>query len=145
MGRGVEALDGVVERLAVILRNRGRLADIERASATDDAKGGLEILRWRPPTRDPALALLSLAGRRKDLVDDPAVQRALADPLLLSASLDERVAAALSLERAWMDAGLAIPLLTADRWYTVDPDLRGVVLREDGVPVLFDAYFAGAR
>ena len=40
---------------------------------------------------------------------------------------------------------VAIPLLTADRWYTVDPDLRGVVLREDGVPLLFDAYFAGAR
>ncbi|MBI1949586.1 MAG: hypothetical protein HYS27_28120 [Deltaproteobacteria bacterium] len=142
---GDALVDGVVERLAVILRNRGRLADIERASAADDAKGGLELLRWRPPTRDPALALLSLAGRRKDLVGDPAVQRALSDPQLLSASQDERVAAALGLERAWMDAGLAIPLLTADRWYTVDPDLRGVVLREDGVPLLFDAYFAGGR
>ncbi|MCC7070836.1 MAG: hypothetical protein IT383_05910 [Deltaproteobacteria bacterium] len=141
---GDALVDGVVERLAVILRNRGRLASIERV-ASDDGAGGLEILRWRPPTRDPALALLSLAGRRKDLVADPAVQRALANPLLLSASQDERVAAALTLERAWIDAGLAVPLLTADRWYTVDPDLRGVVLREDGVPLMFDAYFAGAR
>lgn len=142
---GDALVDGVVERLAVILRNRGRLASIERAAASDERPGGLEILRWRPPTRDPALALLSLAGRRKDLVDDAAVQRALADTRLLSASQEERVAAAMALERAWIDAGLAVPLLTADRWYTVDPDLRGVVLREDGVPLMFDAYFAGAR
>lgn len=142
---GDALVDGVVERLAVILRNRGRLADIARAGESEGARGGLEILRWRPPTRDPALALLSLAGRRKDLVADPAVQRALTDPALLSSSAAERMAAALTLERAWMDAGLAIPLLTADRWFTVDPDLRGVVLRADGVPLLFDAWFAGAR
>ena len=98
-------------------------------------------MRWRPPTSDPALALLSLAGKRKDLLDDENGKRALADPRLLSSSKDERVAAAVALERAWLDAGLAVPLMTADRWFTVDPDLRGVQIREDGVPLVFDATF----
>ena len=57
---GDALLEGVIERLAVILRNRGILVDIKRS--TNDAAGdGVEILRWRPPTSDPALALLSLA------------------------------------------------------------------------------------
>jgi hypothetical protein len=139
---GDPLIEGVIERLAVILRNRGYLVDIRRATA-DAPDDGVEILRWRPPTSDPALALLSLAGRRKDLVADDGARRALSDPRLLSSSKDERVAAALSLERAWLDAGVAVPLMTADRWFVVDPDLRGVQIREDGVPLLFDAYFAG--
>ena len=137
---GDALLEGVIERLAVILRNRGILVDIKRS--TNDAAGdGVEILRWRPPTSDPALALLSLAGKRKELLDDETAKRALADPRLLSSSKDERVAAAVALERAWLDAGLTVPLMTADRWFTVDPDLRGVQIREDGVPLLFDATF----
>ena len=30
--------------------------------------------------------------------------------------------------------GVAVPLMTADRWFIVDPDLRGIQIREDGVP-----------
>ncbi|HEY4221259.1 MAG TPA: hypothetical protein VGO62_07945, partial [Myxococcota bacterium] len=139
---GDPLIEGVIERLAVILRDRGVLADIRRVQA-DAPDDGAEILRWRPPTSDPALALLSLAGKRADLTSDDAAKRALADPRLLSASKDERVAGALALERAWLDAGLAVPLMTADRWFVVDPDLRGVQIRDDGVPLLFDAQFAG--
>jgi hypothetical protein len=138
---GDALVDGVVERLAVILRNRGTLVDVRRTGA-DPLVEGVELLRWRPPTSDPALALLSLAGQRKDLVDDDAARRALADPRLLSSSHEERVAAALALERAWLDGGEVVPLMTADRWFVVDPDLRGVQIREDGVPLLFDATFA---
>lgn len=138
---GDQLVDGVVERLAVVLRNRGTLVDVLRAR-DDMPSGGVEILRWRAPTSDPALALLALAGRRQELLDDDAVRKALADPRLLAAAREDRVAAALALERAWLDAGVAVPLMTADRWFIVDPDLRGVQIREDGVPLLFDATFA---
>ncbi len=147
---GDQLVDGVVERLAVLLRNRGYLVDFVRPPS-DGAAGdprsadAVEVLRWRPPTTDPALALLSLAGARPNLVDDDAAQRALKDPRLLSFAEEERVAAAVALERAWLDAGLAVPLLTADRWFTADPDLRGVRIREDGVPLLHDATFGGLR
>ncbi len=138
---GDPLIEGVIERLAVILRNRGVLVDIKRTSRTEALTEGVEILRWRPPTSDPALALLSLAGKRKELLEDEGARRALADPRLLSSSKDDRVAAAVALERAWLDAGTVVPLMTADRWFTVDPDLRGVQIREDGVPLLFDATF----
>lgn len=149
---GDQLVDGVVERLAVLLRNRGYLVDFVRppsegATGASDPKAAdaVEVLRWRPPTTDPALALLSLAGARPNLIDDEAAQRALKDPRLLSFSEEERVAAAVALERAWLDAGLAVPLLTADRWFSADPDLRGVRIREDGVPLLHDATFGGLR
>jgi hypothetical protein len=98
----------------------------------------------RPPTTDPALALLSLAGTRAELRAKDVARAALADERLLSRNRDDRVAAALALERAWIDLGVAIPLMTADRWFVVDPDLRGVVIRPDGVPLVDGAYFAGA-
>lgn len=139
---GDQLIDGVVDRLAVLLRNRGFLIDVRRGGP---GKEGVEVLRWRPPTSDPALALLSLAGARPELVQDDAARKALADPRLLSSSEEERVAASVALERAWLDAGLAVPLLTADRWFSADPDLRGVRIREDGVPLLHDATFGGLR
>lgn len=154
---GDQLIDGVVERLAVLLRNRGYLVDFVRQSASSSsssaaadspdarASEGVEVLRWRPPTSDPALALLSLAGARPTLAEDEAARRALRDPRLLSSVEEERVAAAVALERAWLDAGLAVPLLTADRWFSADPDLRGVRIREDGVPLLHDATFGGLR
>lgn len=138
---GDPLIDGVVERLAVLLRNRGSLVDVQRRGTGND---GIEVLRWRPPTRDPALALLSLAGMRPELLQSEAAKKALADPRLLSALKQERVAASLTLERAWLDAGLAVPLLQADRWFTADADLRGVRIREDGVPLLHDATFVAA-
>ncbi|MGE5865350.1 MAG: hypothetical protein ACM32J_09640 [Rhizobacter sp.] len=67
----------------------------------------------------------------------------MADPRLLSPSREERVEAALSVERAWLESNLVVPLLTADRWFAVDPDLRGVVIRADGVPLLDDAWWGG--
>jgi hypothetical protein len=140
---GDELLDGVVDRLAVLARTRGFLVDVRSFGV--GATVGVEVLRWRPPTSDPALALLSLAGVRPQLINDEAANKALADPRLLSASEEERVAASVALERAWLDAGLAVPLLTADRWFSADPDLRGVRIREDGVPLLHDATFGGLR
>jgi hypothetical protein len=140
---GDPLVDGVVERLALLLRNRGRLVDMTRPQSSE-LKDGIEVMRWRPPTTDPALALLSLAGTRSELRAKDVARTALADERLLSRNRDDRVAAALALERAWIDLGVAIPLMTADRWFVVDPDLRGVVIRPDGVPLVDGAYFAGA-
>jgi hypothetical protein len=85
-----------------------------------------------------------LAGQRKELIEDERAKKALSDPRLLSSAPEDRVAAALALERAWIDSGLVVPLMTADRWFIVDPDLRGVVVRPDGVPLVDSAYFTGA-
>jgi hypothetical protein len=120
---GDELLDGVVDRLAVLARTRGFLVDVRSFGV--GATVGVEVLRWRPHASDPALALLSLAGVRPQLINDEAANEALADARLLSASEEERVAAAVALERAWLDAGLTVPLLTADRWFSADPELVG--------------------
>lgn len=139
---GDPLVDGVAERLAVLLRARGAAMDARRTT-TEKLEQGVEVLRWRPPTTDPALALLALAGRRHELVDDAAVQKALKDARLLSADAEARLAAALAVERALLDAGVVVPLMTADLWFTIDPDLRGVAIRPDGVPLLDDAYWGG--
>jgi len=137
-------VDGVVERIAVLLRTRG--AAIEPVRTDHDAlTEGVEVFRWRPPVADPALALLSLAGKRPELVVDERVKKALADPRLLSEKHEERLAAALSLERAWLEAFIVVPLMTAERWFTIDPDLRGVQVRADGAPLLSDAYWTTTR
>ncbi len=141
---GDPLLDGVVERLAVLLRARGLGMESKRTS-NDELDRGLEVMRWRAPTTDPAIALLALAGRRPEIAQDPGVAKALKDPRLLSAEKEERLAAALAVERALLDAGVVVPLMTAERWFTIDPDLRGVVIRPDGVPLLDDAYWGGSR
>jgi hypothetical protein len=134
--------DGVAERLAVLLRARGALLDVQR----EDGDGATsELVRWRPPTRDAALALLAFLGQRPDLLQSPTVERALDTTALLSADPARRLGAALALERALLDSRLVVPLLVVDRWLTVDPDLRGVVLREDGVPLLDGAWWGGGR
>ena len=51
----------------------------------------------------------------------------------------------MALERRWIDERLVVPLMTADRWYAVDPALRGVRIRADGVPLLHDAYWGLRR
>lgn len=151
-------LAGVVERLAVILRSRGW--------GMGGAQAGAEVLRWRPPTLDPALALLALAGARTALLAAaPAESGLLADvptglprtggesgqsdplanPDLLSSDPARRLEAALLVERAWIDQRRVVPLMTADLWVVVDPDLRGVTLRPDGVPLLEDAWWAVPR
>ncbi len=134
-------LAGVVERLAVLLRSSGYGVQPvpEVGTSLDD---GVALIRWRPKTADPALALLALAGEHPD-VKAATAPSALADQRLLSSSLEERVAAALALERAWIDSRVIIPLMTADRWFAVDPSLRGVRVRPDGVPLVDDAYWGG--
>jgi hypothetical protein len=132
---------GVSERLAVLLRSRGYAVDpgTPRGSAADD---GVQVLRWRAPTTDPALALLAMAGAHPTiLVATPA--ELLADKRLLSARAEERLAAALLLERHWLTTRVVVPLMTADHWFGVDPGLRGVRVRPDGVPLLDDAYWGG--
>ena len=96
-------------------------------------------------TTDGARALLSLAGERPELVTDDAMRRAVADPRLLAANADVRLAAAVDVERAWIERHVLVPLMLADRWFSVDPDLRGMMVRPDGVPIFNDAYFGGAR
>jgi len=123
---------GTVERIALLLRNRGY--------AVGPGGPTIEVLRWRPESLDPAVALLSLAGSVGDLADP-----SLADEALLDPDADRRLEAALTVERRWMDEGRVVPLMFADRWISVDPDLRGVRLRPDGVPLLHDAWWGAPR
>jgi hypothetical protein len=134
-------LQGVAERAAVLLQTRGFAMDQE-AAQEGSLDGGVEIMRWRPPVADPALALLSLAGSREEVSDatDPEL---LADPRLLSAAPEERLAGAMALERVWIDSRVLVPLMTADLWLAVSSHIRGVRVRDDGVPLFHDAYFAG--
>lgn len=134
--------DAVSERLAVLLRGRKTLLEVRRSPGPgDDA----ELVRWRPPSRDAALSLLSFVGDRDGLARDPAVERALVDPRLLSGDPAARLAGALVLERALLDSRLVVPLIVVERTLTVDADLRGVVLRGDGVPLLDGAWWGGGR
>jgi hypothetical protein len=132
---------GVVDRLAVLLRTRGYGLKPEPLSSN---AGGLTVVRWRPASDDPALALLALAGEHAALHDD-AGRRLLADPRLLSADFDERMSGAIALERAWVESRRVVPLLFAELHYTVDTALRGVRIRPDGVPVFDDAYWSDGR
>lgn len=136
-------LDGIRDRLAVLLRARGLGIRV----LPDDGRPlveGTELLRWRPDTTDPALALLSLAGSRPALKAALPEER-LKDPRLLSVSFEERLEGALALERAWIEARAIVPLMTAERWFAVHPALRSVKIRPDGVPLLDDAYWGDAR
>lgn len=134
--------DAVAERLAVIVRSKGLVVDARRQSVGSD---GAELVRWRPPTRDAAIALLAFVGEREQLMSDPGVRDAANDPRLLGEDAAERLAAALVLERALLDSRLVVPLLVVERVIGVDPDLRGVVIRGDGVPLLDGAWWGGGR
>jgi hypothetical protein len=132
---------GVVDRLAVLLRTRGyglKTVPLARVSS------GLSVVRWRPDSDDPALALLAFAGQHASLHDD-AGRRLLADPRLLSSDFDERMSGAIALERSWVESRRVVPLLLAELHYTVDIALKGVRIRPDGIPVFDDAYWSGAR
>jgi|GEM_PF-803669 len=134
--------DAVAERLAVLLRGKRMLLETRRNQSADE---GAELVRWRPPSRDAALSLLSFVGAREALVTDVGVQRALEDPRLLGREATGRLAAALALERALLDSKLVVPLIVVERAISVDPDLRGVVLRGDGIPMLDGAWWGGGR
>jgi hypothetical protein len=88
---------------------------------------------------------LSFVGEREGLAREPAVERALGDPRLLDGDDATRLAAALVLERALLESRLVVPLIVVERTVTVDADLRGVVLRGDGVPLLDGAWWGGGR
>jgi len=137
--------DAVAERLAVLLRARKTLLDVRRGGPGQGAVADAELVRWRPPSRDAALSLLSFVGEREALAREPAVERALADPRLLDGDAATRLAAALVLERALLESRLVVPLIVVERTVTVDADLRGVVLRGDGVPLLDGAWWGGGR
>ena len=133
--------EAVAERLAVLLRARKTLLDVRLHGDGAD----VELVRWRPPSRDAALSLLSFVGERDDLARDPSIEQALANPDLLADNDPARLAAALTLERVLVQSRLVVPLLVVERTVTVDADLRGVVLRGDGVPLLDGAWWGGGR
>ena len=134
--RGDDTLGAAAgERLVAILRARGVRVD-------DEADVALSILRWRPPTMEPALALLELAAARREVFGAlaPAVVDALLPP-----DPAPGAAAAADLEGVWLRERRVVPLFTAERWISVSPRVRGVRLRPDGVPLLHDAYITGPR
>jgi hypothetical protein len=120
-----ELLGGLADRLLALLAARG---GAPRPAAPPEAW----LVRWGPPSRDPALSLLALAAEHPDL-HTPGLR----DPRLLDADPTRRLEAALDLERGWIEDRRVIPLLAARRWMAVHEDLHGVRLRADGVP-LFD-------
>jgi len=137
--------DAVAERLAVLLRGRRTLLEVKRGEQGKSGSADVELVRWRPPSRDAAVSLLAFVGARAGLLNEPAVQKATADARLLGADPAQRLGAALALERALLDERLVVPLIVVDRSIVVDPDLRGVILRGDGVPLLDGAWWGGGR
>jgi len=133
-------IQGTVERLSVLFRSEG--VGISQATAMGE-EADLVIFRWRPMTLDPALALLALSSRSDILkAEDEA---GTFDPNLLSSDAGLRLTAAMALERRWIAANLVVPLMSAERWYSVNPALRDVRIRTDGVPILDDAFFGAPR
>jgi hypothetical protein len=57
----------------------------------------------------------------------------------------KRVEAALELEQHLMGEHRAIPLVTVDVVLDVNRGLKGVRVREDGVPLLWDAWWVSPR
>lgn len=123
-------LDGVAARLGVLAQAHGWALGSGGARA--------RLLRWRPPTGDAALALVTLAvdlGLDLEGVDAAA---------LLTADDAQSLEAALALERRWLDSLAAVPLLRAHRWLDLHPQLRGVSATPDGGPSLLDARWSKA-
>jgi hypothetical protein len=105
------------------------------------ANVALQLIRWRPQTLDPALALLQLVADHPDVFSAPTDRL----DALLSGDPAERLAAAVSVEASWLSDRRVVPLFTAERWISVSPAVRGVRIRPDGVPLLHDAYLVGPR
>ncbi len=118
----------LAQRLALLLRARGW-------GVADTADPSARIVRWRSPTSDAALAVLLLSSEFGLPVPEARI------PELLDADSATRTGAALTVERGWIESGMAIPLLTAARVITVNPRLQGVRVRGDGSPNLDDAFW----
>lgn len=130
--------DGVVERIAVLLRTRG-FGTQPVAPGVSSSGSALRVLRWRPPTADPALALLVLAGTYPEIVGADTLDSG----KLLDDDADARVQAAMTLERQWIEQRAVVPLLVSERWFGFNADLRSVRVRPDGVPLLDQAFWGG--
>ena len=135
-----ELTKGIFERMGVILRTQGVRADsVQSFSQPSD----MQIVRWRPPVDDPALALLVLAGQYPEyLLTDDLGDRLRNDRRLLSEREAERLAAAVQWEQRWLSDYFVIPLMTAERWYVYKPNLENVIIEADGLPRLEDAYWS---
>jgi len=120
----------VAERLALLARSTGL--------ACQAGGGGHRLLRFRPESRDPALALLELATLNPELA--AVAGDLLAVPELLSPAPSERALAAIQLERHWLDSGLVLPLMTTQHWLAISRRLHDVELSSDGVPLLSRAW-----
>ena len=130
--------EGVFERMAVILRTQGvRAESVQTYSQSSD----MEIIRWRPPVDDPALALLVLAGQYPDYLAEGEQGIALRnDPMMVSAVASDRMAAAVQWEQRWLSGYRVIPLMTAERWFVYKSNLEGVIIEADGLPRFENAY-----
>jgi hypothetical protein len=137
--RSDAVLAAVVDRLALLLRSRGLLLDVR--SSEEGASDALRLVRFTPAVADAALALLAVAGSQSSFDPGDQAGAALLDGALLSADADQRLGAALDLERALLGSRTAIALLSIDTTIAVSPRLHGVRLRIDGVPLMADAWW----
>lgn len=134
---GDNLIQGFCGRVAMILRSEQVLAKIDDEQTAQEPD--LKIARWRSPTRDPGLAMLSLLGRFPQLtVDLDKIQWL--QPLL-NMNLGKRLEAAAALERHLLDGYHVIPLVAVDVVFDLAPGLKDVEIREDGVPLLWDAWW----
>jgi hypothetical protein len=130
---------GVLERIAVILRSKGykMIAVYDSKRAVD-----MEIVKWRAPVRDPALALLVLAGQYPNFfLADSWGEEISKDRRLVSSLPTVRMEAAMDWENTWLTSQHAVPLLAAERWFDFRPGIKGVVIGADGLLGIEDAYW----
>ncbi|MCP4502604.1 MAG: hypothetical protein GY822_21870 [Deltaproteobacteria bacterium] len=129
-------LTGTMERLRVMARSQGVLLRRHRTSVRTE---GWSLIRWSPRSADPGVALLDLAAHNDNLelprADSPLFFQ------LLDEDEDTRLQAALQLEAQWMAQGVVIPLLRAERWFTLHPLLKRVRVRDDGMLLVSDAHW----
>jgi hypothetical protein len=100
--------------------------------------GGYQLLRFRPRSSDPALALLELAALSPDLAKLGGALISAKD--LLSLSPSARTLAAINLERYWLSTGKVVPLMTTQHWFATKQRLHGVELGPAGTPSLLRAW-----
>lgn len=129
---------GVCDRLAMIVRGRGRLAQV---SADESEPWGLSIVNWRSVSRDPGLALLDLLAKNPSIISLFETSQMLP---LLGADKAARLEAAMSFERKLIESRAVIPLLLVDRVYEIHPELMGVRIRDDGIPLVADAWWGNS-
>jgi len=136
-------LNGTLDRLNVLARSSGLVLRKHRVVVHQQ---GWALVRWQPRSSDPALALLELLTQHAPLElpqsgDKKRSPQESWGERLLAVDDNVRLQAALDLERLWLQSGQVLPLLTAERWYTVRNGLQQLRLRDDGTLLLMDAYW----